>query len=59
MGRQMFVFLLVSDNAGHSILGPGPLSGHLQGGGFWVEARPVVGLFKCSWLYLGASLIGS
>jgi hypothetical protein len=36
--------------------------GHLQGGGSWGregEARPLLELFKCSWLNLGASLTGS
>jgi hypothetical protein len=33
--------------------------GHLQGIGSGGEAKPVVGLFKCSWLNLGSSLIGS
>jgi hypothetical protein len=32
--------------------------GHLQGGGSQGKAVPIVGLFKCSWLNLGASLAG-
>jgi hypothetical protein len=33
--------------------------GHNRVVGSQGEARPIVGLFKCSWLNLGSSLIGS
>jgi hypothetical protein len=32
--------------------------GHLQGDGSWGVPRPVLGLFKCPWLNLRASLTG-
>jgi hypothetical protein len=56
----MSAFFLVSNHADRNILDPGPLSG--PSAGQWVpdrEARPILGLFKCSWLYLGANLTGS
>jgi hypothetical protein len=46
----MSAFLLVSDCAGQIICRAVGLRG---------EARPIVGLFKCSWLNVGASLTWS
>jgi hypothetical protein len=53
----MFGFLLVSDYVGHNVFGPG--QGICSVVGCGGEIRPVVGLFKYSWLNLGASLTGS
>jgi hypothetical protein len=55
----MSTFLLVSDHTGHNICGPDLSQGHLQGRGPRGEARLIVGLSKCSWLNLGASLARS
>jgi hypothetical protein len=60
-GWQTNVHLpLVSDHAGHNIFSHGSLSG--TSAGQWVLGERlslVVGLFKCSWLNLEASLTGS